>query len=111
MWEKRYEQHYCYWPPLRRSESLHTDTTTIVNCILAIRRPHARVGRTDADFIRVSTFRKRAEFAATRFHKRMMVEVCGSLRTSSYVNKDGRKVYTSEIVVTNQEFAEHLAVE
>ena len=51
-------------------------------------------------------FGKSAEFAEKYFHKGIKILVQGEVRTGSYTNKEGRKVYTTDIVVSNQEFAE-----
>ncbi|MCI8504711.1 MAG: single-stranded DNA-binding protein [Lachnospiraceae bacterium] len=62
-----------------------------------------------ADFIPCVVFRKGAEFAEKYFHQGMKLLVSGHIQTGSYVNKDGHKVYTTEVMVTEQEFAEKKA--
>ena len=59
-----------------------------------------------ADFINCVAFDRAAEFAETYFHQRMRVLVSGRLQTGSYVNKEGKKVYTTEVILTDQEFAD-----
>ena len=59
-----------------------------------------------ADFISCVSFGKQAEFAEKYFHKGIKICVSGRIQTGSYTNKDGQKVYTTEVVVENQEFAE-----
>lgn len=59
-----------------------------------------------ADFINCTAFGKSGEFAEKYFHKGTKVLVTGHIQTGSYTNKDGVKVYTTEVVVDNQEFAE-----
>ncbi len=59
-----------------------------------------------ADFINCVTFGKSAEFAERYFHKGIKIVVEGRIQTGSYTNKEGQKVYTTEVVVENQEFAE-----
>ena len=73
---------------------------------LAVDRRYKRDGEQQADFIRCVTFDKAAEFAEKYFRKGMRVCVSGRIQTGSYVNKDGQKVYTTEVVVDDQEFAD-----
>lgn len=63
-------------------------------------------GDQTADFISCVCFRKAAEFAEKYFRQGMRVTVSGRIQTGSYTNKDGQKVYTTEVVVDNQEFAD-----
>ena len=51
-------------------------------------------------------FGKSAEFTERYFRQGMRVVVCGRIQTGSYTNRDGVKVYTTEVVVEEQEFAE-----
>lgn len=60
----------------------------------------------NADFIGCVAFGKSAEFAEKYLRKGMRMVVTGRIQTGSYVNKDGVKVYTTDIVVEDQEFAE-----
>ncbi|MFQ7878011.1 single-stranded DNA-binding protein [Enterocloster sp.] len=55
-----------------------------------------------ADFINCVAFDRAAEFAETYFHQGMRVLVSGRLQTGSYVNKEGKKVYTTEVILTDQ---------
>ena len=59
-----------------------------------------------ADFINCVAFDKAAEFAEKYFHQGMRVLVSGRLQTGSYTNKDGQKVYTTDVIVDDQEFAD-----
>ena len=59
-----------------------------------------------ADFINCVAFDRATEFAETYFHQGMRVLVSGRLQTGSYVNKEGKKVYTTEVILTDQEFAD-----
>ena len=69
-----------------------------------------RRGRdTGADFFRVVTFGKAAEFAEKYFKKGMRVLVSGHVQTGSYQNRDGVKIPTFDIVADNQEFADSKA--
>lgn len=73
---------------------------------LAVNRSYKREGEPDADFINVICFGKRGEFAGKYFKKGMMVAVVGELRISSYTDKDGNKKWSSDVVVSEQYFAE-----
>ena len=59
-----------------------------------------------ADFINCVAFDKAGEFAEKYFRQGMRVLVSGRIQTGSYTNKDGVKVYTTDIVVEEQEFAD-----
>lgn len=62
-----------------------------------------------ADFINCVAFGRSAEFAEKYFHKGLKISVVGRIQTGSYTNKDGQKVYTTDVVVEEQEFAESKA--
>ena len=59
-----------------------------------------------ADFINCIAFGKAGEFAEKYFRKGTKIAVVGRIQTGSYTNKDGQKVYTTDVVVEEQEFAE-----
>lgn len=59
-----------------------------------------------ADFINCVSFDKTGEFAEKYFHQGMRVLITGRIQTGSYINKDGVKVYTFEVIVDDQEFAD-----
>ena len=63
-------------------------------------------GEQTADFIPCVVFGKQAEFAEKYFRKGTKVVISGRITTGSYTNKDGQKIYTTEITVEEQEFAE-----
>ncbi|MBQ6815572.1 MAG: single-stranded DNA-binding protein [Lachnospiraceae bacterium] len=62
-----------------------------------------------ADFISCVAFARQAEFAERYLHQGTKLVVEGRIQTGSYTNKDGQKVYTTEVVVENCEFAESKA--
>ena len=62
-----------------------------------------------ADFINIVAFDRAGEFAEKYFRQGMRVLVSGRIQTGSYTNRDGVKVYTTEVVVEEQEFAESKA--
>ena len=81
----------------------------IAKYTLAVDRRRGRSGGGDeqqADFISCTAFGKSGEFAEKYFHKGTKICVSGRIQTGSYTNKDGVKVYTTDVVVDDQEFAE-----
>ena len=62
-----------------------------------------------ADFVNVVSFGKAAEFAEKYLKKGTKVLVTGRIQTGSYNNKDGQKVYTTDVVAEEQEFCESKA--
>ena len=75
---------------------------------LAVDRRFKRDGEQSADFIQCVAFGKSGEFAERYFHKGTKIVVEGRIQTGSY-EKDGQRVYTTDIVVEQQEFAESKA--
>ena len=63
----------------------------------------------NADFISCVAFGKAGEFAERYFRKGTKIAVTGRIQTGSYTNKDGVKVYTTDVVVEEQDFAESKA--
>jgi single-strand DNA-binding protein len=59
-----------------------------------------------ADFINIVAFDRAGEFAEKYFRQGIKVLVTGRIQTGSYTNRDGQKVYTTEVIVEEQEFAE-----
>ncbi|MDO4295496.1 MAG: single-stranded DNA-binding protein [bacterium] len=59
-----------------------------------------------ADFISCVAFDRAAEFAEKYFRQGMRVLISGRIQTGSYTNKDGQKVYTTDVVIEDQEFAD-----
>lgn len=59
-----------------------------------------------ADFINCVAFGRAGEFAEKYFHKGIKIAITGRIQTGSYTNKEGQKVYTTDVVVEEQEFAE-----
>ena len=77
----------------------------IARYTLAVDRKYNREEQS-ADFINCVSFGKAAEFAEKYLHKGTKIAITGQLQTGSYTNKDGVKVYTTDVVVEDQEFAE-----
>lgn len=73
---------------------------------LAVNRRFKREGEADADFINCVAFGSQGEFAEKYLKKGMKIAVSGRIQTGSYTNKDGNKVYTTDIVVEEHDFCE-----
>lgn len=69
-------------------------------------RSSANGNEQTADFISCVAFDRAAEFAEKYFHQGTKIVVTGRIQTGSYTNRDGQKVYTTDVVVEDQEFAE-----
>lgn len=78
----------------------------IARYTLAVDRRFRRDGEATADFISCVSFGRTAEFAEKYFHQGLRIVVSGRIQTGGYTNRDGQKVYTTEVVVEEQEFAE-----
>ena len=78
----------------------------IARYTLAVDRRFRRDGEATADFIPCVSFGRTAEFAERYFHQGMRITICGRIQTGSYTNNEGNRVYTTEVVVEEQEFAE-----
>ena len=84
--------------------------TAVARFTLAVdRRVARRDGEQTADFIGCVAFGRTAEFVEKYFRQGMRVTICGRIQTGSYTNRDGNKVYTTDVVVEEQEFAESRA--
>lgn len=94
-------------PELRYSQNDNGKVTARYS--LAVDRRFKREGEQAADFIGCVAFGKAAEFAEKWFHKGIKVLVTGRIQTGSYTNKDGQKIYTTDIIIEEQEFAESRA--
>lgn len=79
---------------------------SIARYTLAVDRRVKRDGDQGADFISCVAFGKAADFADKYLKQGTKMVVCGRIQTGSYTNKDGMKVYTTDVVVEEQDFAE-----
>ena len=91
-------------PEVRYSQG--DNATAVARYTLAVDRRFKRDGEQTADFINCVVFGKSAEFTERYFRQGMRVTISGRIQTGSYTNRDGVKVYTTEVVVEEQEFAE-----
>lgn len=73
---------------------------------LAVNRKFKRPGETETDFINCVAFGRSGEFAEKYFQKGMKVVITGRIQTGSYTNKDGVKIYTTDVIVEEQDFCE-----
>lgn len=78
----------------------------IARYTLAVDRRFKREGEATADFISCITFGKQAEFAEKYFRQGLKIIVCDRIQTGSYTNREGKKVYTTDVVIEEQDFAE-----
>lgn len=85
------------------------ESMAVARYSLAVDRKFKREGQPTADFINCVAFGKSAEFTEKYLHKGTKIAITGRIQTGSYVNKDGNKVYTTDVVVEDQEFAESKA--
>ena len=91
----------------RDPEIRYTDGgASIARFSLAVERRFKQENGADADFINIVSFGKTAEFIEKYFHKGMKIALNGRIQTGSYTDKDGKKVYTTDIVAENVEFCE-----
>ena len=94
-------------PEIRYSQG--QDQKAIARYTLAVDRRYANrqdPNAVTADFISCVAFGKAAEFAQKYFHKGIKIAVGGHIQTGSYTNNEGRKIYTTDVIIEDQEFAE-----
>lgn len=82
----------------------------IARFTLAVDRKYKKKGEDDTDFISCVAFGNRGEFAEKYLRQGVKIVVCGHIQTGSYTNRDGRKVYTCDVVVDEYDFAESKSV-
>lgn len=91
-------------PEVRYSQG--ENTTAIARYSLAVDRRYKREGEPDADFINCVAFSKQGEFAEKYLRKGMKIAISGRIQTGSYTDKEGKKIYTTDIVVEEHFFCE-----
>ena len=92
-------------PDVRYSQGAN-GSTAVARYTLAVDRKFKQEGQPTADFINCIAFGKLGEFAEKYLHKGTKIAVTGRIQTGSYKNKDGNTVYTTDVVVEEQEFCE-----
>lgn len=95
-------------PEVRYSQ---TNQGEVVNAryTLAVNRRFQREGEANADFINCVAFGNNAKFAEKYFRQGLKIVVRGHIQTGSYVNRDGQRVYTTDVIIDEQNFAESKA--
>ena len=91
-------------PEIRYTQG--AEPIAVARYVLAVDRRYKKDGESGADFISCTTFGKSAEFAEKYLGKGIKIVVSGRIQTGSYVNRYGTKVYTTDVIVDEQEFAE-----
>lgn len=91
-------------PDVRYSQG--ENSTAVAKYSLAIDRKYSKGDERQTDFINCVAFGKSGEFAEKYLKKGMKILVVGRIQTGSYTNKDGQKVYTTDVVVEEHEFVE-----
>mgnify|MGYP002627509097 CR=1 FL=1 len=84
-----------------------TSNTMVVRFILAVNRPYAKPeDEIKADFIAIKAWGKTAEFCSKYFKKGQQIGITGRIETGKYEDKDGKTVYTTEVVAEHVYFAD-----
>lgn len=91
-------------PEVRYSQN--GNNTAVAHFSVAVNRRYAKEGEQTADFISCVAFGKTAEFIERYFHKGNAIGITGRIQTGSYTNKDGAKVYTTDVLTEEVEFVE-----
>ena len=91
-------------PDIRYSQG--ENSTAVARYTLAVDRRFRRDGDQNADFIPCVAFGKSAEWAEKYLRQGTKIAVSGRIQTGSYTNRDGNKVYTTDVIIEEQEFAE-----
>ena len=91
-------------PEIRWSQG--DNQMAIARYTLAVDRRYNRNDGQTADFISCTAFSHNAEFAEKYLKQGTKIVIVGRIQTGSYTNKDGNKVYTTDVIVDEQEFAE-----
>lgn len=91
-------------PEVRYSQG--PNSMAVARWTLAVDRRFRKEGEAEADFISCVAFGKAAEHAEKYYKQGTRIIISGRIQTGSYVNRDGIKVYTTDVVIEEQEFAE-----
>ena len=87
-------------------ETRYSGEMAISRYSLAVDRKRKKDGEQETDFINCVAFGKNGEFAEKYLKKGIKIAVKGRIQTGSYTDKDGKKVYTTDVVVEEHEFCE-----
>ena len=91
-------------PEVRYSQG--AESTNVARYTLAVDRRQAQRGESSADFIPCVAFGRAADFAEKYLRKGTKLVITGRIQTGSYTNKDGQRIYTTDVIIEEQEFAE-----
>ncbi len=83
-----------------------SNNTAVCKYSLAVNRRFRKDGDPEADFFNCTVFGKGAEFAEKYFKKGQQVLITGRIQQDNYTNKNGEKVYSVQVIVDEQEFAD-----
>lgn len=87
------------------------DQRCVARFTVAVNRRFKQEGQQDADFISCIAFGRTAEFCEKYMRQGMRIALSGRIQTGSYTNRDGQKIYTTDVVVEELEFAENKKAE
>lgn len=96
-------------PDIRYYDTQEGAQTCVARYTLAVDRRMARrdqEGQQTADFISCIAFGRAGEFAEKYLQQGTKIAITGRIQTGSYTNKDGQKIYTTDVIIEEQEFAE-----
>jgi len=95
-------------PEVRYSQGTNSrgESTAIARYSLAVDRRFKRDGEPDADFFNCTCFGRNAEFAEKYLRKGIKILVTGRIENNNYTNREGQMVYSVQVMVDEQEFAE-----
>lgn len=84
------------------------NAVAILRNTLAVQRKYKdkASGKYESDFIPIQAFGNNAEFIDKYFQKGSKIAITGHIQTGSYTNKDGNKVYTTDVIVDSSEFVQ-----
>lgn len=94
-------------PEVRYSQG--ENRMAVARYTLAVDRRGRREGEQSADFISCKAFGKAGEWAEKWLRKGIKIAITGRIQTGSYTNNEGQKVYTTDVIIEEQEFAESKA--
>lgn len=83
-----------------------TSNTAVCQFSIAVDRKYKSEGQPTADFINIVAWRSTAEFVSKYFNKGSRIAIVGQIQTRNYDDKDGKKVYVTEVIADEVEFCE-----
>ena len=93
-------------PEVRYTQSRNGEQMAVARFTIAVDRRFAKEGETSADFFTCTAFGKLGEFAEKSLKKGTKILLTGRIQNDNYTNKNGEKVYSTQIMVDEMEFAE-----